>query len=246
MRALLGARRNLEKLVDERTQELKSSNERLLGEREARIRLERSTLKIAETERARLASELHDDLGQTLTASACLVQSLAQDLRGKWDEGADQADAIEQHLSGAVEKTRLLAQGLMPLASQVGSIWVALEQLAQHAREIFRIDCRVVCDPAAIIEDRNAAQELYRIAQEGVLNAVRHGHAALVSIEFSVSETGSRMRLRVIDNGGGVDAERMQARTGVGLRILRQRCRSIGLDMRLEPNPEGGTILVVE
>ncbi len=249
IRALLGVRRRLESAVRERTLALKSSNERLLAERDARIRLERSTLKIAETERARLASELHDDLGQTLTASACLVQSLAQDLRDNrvgGAEGSEQADAIERHLSGAIEKTRLLAQGLMPLASQVGSIWVALELLAQHAREIFRIDCRVVCDPAQIIEDRNAAQQLYRIAQEGVLNAVRHGQASAVVIEFSVSDTDARMRLLIIDNGSGVDAERMQARTGVGLRLVRQRCRSIGLDMELEANPGGGTILRVE
>lgn len=249
IRALLGVRRKLEHAVRERTQELKRGNERLLAERDARIRLERTTLKIAETERARLASELHDDLGQTLTASACLAQTLAQDLRDKRVEGAEgseQADAIERLLSGAIEKTRLLAQGLMPLASQVGSIWVALELLAQHAREIFRIDCRVVCDPAQILEDRNVAQQLYRIAQEGVLNAVRHGEASVVTIEFSVSETDSSMRMLIIDNGGGINAERMQERTGVGLRIMRQRCRSIGLDMELEANPDGGTILRIE
>jgi signal transduction histidine kinase len=236
----------LERTVVERTRELLRVNAKLIDERAQRIQLERAMLTVAESERSRIGRELHDDLGQVLTAAACMAQALSQDLESRWAPGAAQASAVEVHLSHAVEKARLLAQGLMPLASQVGSISVALEQLARHARESYQIDVRVVCDPAQIIEDRRVAQELYRVAQEAVLNAVKHGRASMVTIEFSVHEPGPKPRMLVIDNGDGIDAAKMAGTTGIGLRIMRQRCRSIGLELALAPHPAGGAQLRVE
>jgi two-component system sensor histidine kinase UhpB len=226
--------------------ELKRVEEKLRDSKERIEALSHRLFEVQEEERARLARDLHDDLGQTLTAAAFLAQSLSLDLQARWTPGAEQASVIEQHLSGAVEKTRLLAQGLVPLASRVGSISVALEQLGRYARESFRIDCEVVCEPAEIVEEREVAEHLYYIAQEGVLNAVKHGHASAVTISLSLTGGSPRLRLQIIDNGDGVDAARLQRSTGVGLGLMRGRCRALGMQMTLERHPRGGTNLRVE
>ena len=134
----------------------------------------------------------------------------------------------------------------MPLAPHVASAEIALEQLAARAREIYGIECKVLCEAEQVNEELSVAQQLYRIAQEGVLNAVRHGRASSVSIFLGVSESGGSVRMILIDNGEGIDEERIKRGAGVGLRIMRHRCRSIGLDMKLERHPEGGTILRIE
>ena len=246
LRSLLRSRVDLEEAVRGRTRDLTQASEKMRSERDQRIRLEREILNVAEDERSLLGRELHDDLGQTLAATACLAQSLSQDLESRWAQGAAQASLIERHISGMVEKSRLLAQGLMPLASQVGTISVALEQLARHARESYRIGCQVTCNPGDILEDRETARELYRIAQEAVLNAVRHGHATSVNIDLSVVPATGRLRMLIVDNGGGLDEERAKKSAGIGLRIMRSRAGSIGMSLTLERNPEGGTVVRVD
>lgn len=246
LRLLLRSRLELETAVGERTHELKQANDEMRVEAQKRIRLEREILGVAEQERERLGRDLHDDIGQMLTATAFLAQSLSQDLEARWEEGAGHANLIEKHLSETVERIRYLAQGLMPLASQVGSLSVALEQLARHARESFRIGCQVVCDPPEIFANQLAAEQLYRIAQEGLLNAVKHGHASSVTISLSLSHESQSLRMAVTDNGDGIDNERMLHSAGIGLRLMRKRCLTIGMNMSLERRPEGGTVLRVE
>lgn len=246
LRSLLRSRLDLEGAVQARTRELSGLYERVREDRDQRIRLEREILTAAEDERARLGRELHDDIGQLLTATACLAQSLSQDLESRWKEGSAQAGAIETHLSNAVERTRLLSQGLMPLASQVGSISLALEQLARHARESFRIGCDVECTPADIVEAPEVAQELYRISQEAVLNAVKHGRASRVSIELSIDAVTQRLRLLIADDGVGIDTEKALRSDGVGMRIMRRRSRAIGLELSVRRRPGGGTVVRVE
>jgi signal transduction histidine kinase len=85
---------------------------------------------------------------------------------------------------------------------------------------------------------------LYRIAQQAITNAVTHGHASRILI--GLSHADQRLRLSIIDNGIGLDATASRPPPGMGLKIMRYRCSVLGLALRIESPPGGGTAIVVE
>jgi signal transduction histidine kinase len=232
----------LEQEVDKRTADLQESNRKLLSEIDQRERLEGEILRVAEEERKSLGRDLHDDLGQHLTAVAFLAESLSRDMeQRKSPEGAAQACRIVNHLGAAVSKIRLLAKGLYPLARDEAGADIAFEQLATESREVFSIDCRIMGDTSFSANIPGAAQQLYRIAQEAVRNAVRHGKASAVTVELS--RVNGKPRMVIADNGNGFES--VNRRSGLGLRIMRSRCHMLGLDLTISRGPSGGTVLCI-
>jgi two-component system CheB/CheR fusion protein len=117
----------------------------------------------------------------------------------------------------------------------------ALRELASRTRMIFKIDCRFQCAKAVQVEDNNTATHLYRIAQEAVTNAIKHGQAA--HIRIGLRSSPAQMVLAVTDDGIGIDhAARPQ--TGMGLRIMDYRARMIGGTLAVSRKTKGGTEVI--
>ncbi len=138
----------------------------------------------------------------------------------------------------AMTQTRELARGLSPVRLEAEGLTDALHELAASTRKVFGCECRCRCDPPVPIPDHAVAIHLYRIAQEAVSNAIKHGKAR--RIEIGLAANGKAATLSVSDNGVGMP-QKIRKRAGMGLRIMRYRAESIGGMLTVQPGPGGGT-----
>lgn len=204
-----------------------------------RQRLQAELLRISEREQRRIAQDLHDGLGQHLAGMACLCNTLKRDLAKAGSPAVATAARISQLLDSAVGQTRNLARGLHPVAPEAGGLMAALGGLAAGVTELSRVSCRFVCPQPVMLDDPAAATHLYRIAQEAVTNALKHGHARRIVI--GLSSTPGRIVLKVRDDGKGFKLGARPARRGLGLRIMTYRAGMVSGMMTVRARSHGGT-----
>ena len=206
-----------------------------------RVELEREILAISEREQRRLGHDLHDDLCQQLAGIEFLSQRLASDLAARTAVGAAQAKEIAQMVQHAMTQTRELARGLSPVRLEAGGLADALRELAAGTKKVFRCECRFRCDPPVLLPNHAVAIHLYRIAQEAVNNALKHGRARRIDISLAAKDHS--VILAVNDNGVGIP-RKLPRHKGMGLRIMRYRAEVIGGALRVVPHSRGGTRVV--
>ncbi|HEX9443036.1 MAG TPA: GAF domain-containing protein, partial [Candidatus Binatia bacterium] len=202
-------------------------------------RMEREVSEISERERQRIGRDLHDELGQFLTGIACIGSSLAQELEEKSLPEARTAAQIADLTNQAINQTRTLARGLYPVELQAHGLLSALQELAGNAETMFSISCRLSYDPAVSAPADDVAIHLYRIAQEAIDNAVRHGRAR--HIWLRLSEQNGIGLMSVVDDGAGLAEPREHK--GMGLRIMKYRAEMIGGILQIRRGQQGGTIV---
>jgi len=235
-------RLHLEELVKSRTAELTEANEQLLQEIEARKRLEKEILNVSERERRRIGQELHDSLGQQLTGVAFMTKVLEQKLAGKSLNEAAEAAEIGNLVNQATEQARGLSKGLHPVDLEAGTLVLALQELATTTESLFGIHCTFQCDKRVKIDKSEVAIHLYRIAQEAITNAIKHGKAKNIRIKFAYGRSKSVL---TVGNDGLDFPQEFEARgTGMGLQIMDHRVDIIGGSLDIRKAPEGGTVLV--
>lgn len=203
--------------------------------------LEEQILEISDCERRRIGQDLHDGLGQHLTGIELMTQALEQKLAGKSKADAAQAAKIAQHVREAIRQTRALARGLSPVELDAGGLMSALHELVTNVQNMFRVKCTFRCDKPVLIRENTVATNLFRIAQEAVSNAIKHGKAN--EIEIALGTSPDRVVLAVKDNGTGIPPD-VSGATGMGLRIMRYRASVIGASFAIERDPHGGTMAI--
>ena len=202
-----------------------------------RKRLEEAILEISAQEQRRIAQDLHDGLGQHLTGIAFMSKVLEERLSEKLLPEAAEAAKIVQMVNMAIDNTRQLARGLHPVAAEGSGLMSALKKCASDIQELFQIRCRFHCEQAVHIYDVTVATHLYRIAQEAVNNAIRHGKAKEILIRLSKRRgTGT---LSIKDEGIGFTKE-PATQPGMGLSIMNYRADIIGGSLRVQPNEGRG------
>jgi two-component system, LuxR family, sensor kinase FixL len=206
-----------------------------------RANLEQEILEISEREHRRIAQDLHDGLGQLLVGTAYLGSTLRQDLVAKSLPEVEQLDRLLRLLDEAIGQTRGLARGLHPVKPEPNGLMAALQELALRTKTLFQVGCRFTCRQPVLIEDNATATHLYRIAQEAVTNAIKHGEPGLIQI--SLTRTTSRINLAVKDNGVGLPT-RLGKQRGMGFRIMRYRAGAIGGSLAIWKEPRGGTTVI--
>ena len=205
-----------------------------------RVELEREIMAASEREQRRIAQDLHDGLGQLLTGTFYLTSNLQQQLAAESRPEAQPLGRIVRLLDECITQTRSLARGLHPVKAEPNGLMVALKDLAARTMSLFQVRCRFSCPQPVPIENPSFATHLYRIAQEAVTNAVKHGRPD--HIEIRLAEIPGRITLAVKDNGSGLS--RCSPPTGMGLRIMRHRARAIEASLVVQRRPHGGTSVV--
>jgi signal transduction histidine kinase/FixJ family two-component response regulator len=203
-----------------------------------RKRLEAAVLQIAETERQRVAADLHDGICQELAGIAFTVAALQRELTKGRSRAAGKVKAIEAAITDAVAHTRQVARGLNAVVADGHGLMHALEQLAATTRQTHRVACKFDCPTVVPIEDPISANELYRIAQEAVSNAVRHGKGKEIAVRLLQQD--AEVCLVVEDDGRGLAPVAPQHQ-GMGLRVMQYRAALIGGRLNVRRRKGGGT-----
>jgi signal transduction histidine kinase len=224
-------REKLEDRVRERTAAL-------THEMQERSRLEKELLEISEREQRRIGHDLHDSLCQHLTATALAGQVLSKKLADK----SLPETAAANHLVGLVEEaidlTRGVARNLHPVEMQAEGLIYGFQELAANTSERFKIACEFQCPQTVLLQDATANTHLYRIVQETITNAIRHGKAKHITIRLDA--TDSVINLAITDDGIGI-RDKKRNNGGMGLRIMAYRASMIGATFDIKRLPSRGT-----
>jgi two-component system sensor histidine kinase NreB len=206
-----------------------------------RKRLEEGILQISENEQRRVGQDLHDGICQHMAGIELMTEALQQRLAKKSKPDALQASEIAALVRDTIRETRLVARGLSPVEWEANGLMSALQELANNVQHVFRIRCTFKCPSPVLIADNTAATHMFRIAQEAVSNAIRHGKARQVIIELDRED--EQIVIRVCDNGSA-SPQAAPSEKGMGQRIMKYRAAVIGGSLLIKANPAGGTMVV--
>ncbi len=190
-----------------------------------------------EGERRRLARELHDEIGQSLTGLLLELEHVSRQAPPKL---ADDLLAARESARSSLEEVRNIAQRLRPEALDDLGLRSALTHLAERiaGQTELRVGRQLDADLPELSHD--AELVVYRVAQEGLTNAVRHSHAS--SVNLQLERRGRKVRLRVIDDGSGLNG----ATEGAGITGMRERALLIDADLQVKTRDEGGVEVRLE
>lgn len=196
--------------------------------------LQNGIMRIAEIERQRIGQDLHDGLGQNLTAVTFLIEALKEKTAERFKVGIPDIENIESMIRDAIVQTRSLSRMLSPVEMEKNGLRSALDEMASSTEKIFHVSCKIYQDGNFFVSDNQAATHLFYIAREAVTNSIKHGKAASIHIHLVA---GSEL-LRIVIQDDGVGAQEKK-NTGLGLRIMRYRAGIIGAEFQAG-NREGG------
>jgi len=154
----------------------------------------------------------------------------------------EQIDQLSTALVRAVYHIRLLSRGLAPLELEGGNLAAALDELAANTSALFQVKCTVKCQGRSQRLEIEKAINLFRIAQEAIQNAIKHGDATQIRLDLDLLKG----TLSVTDNGKGIkdDAPAPARGNGMGLKIMRHRADAIQGTVAVERIPAGGVRVI--
>lgn len=196
--------------------------------------LQNGIMRIAEIERQRIGQDLHDGLGQNLTAVTFLIEALKEKTAERFKIGIPDIENIESMIRDAIVQTRSLSRMLSPVEMEKNGLRSALDEMAASTEKIFHVSCKIYQDGNFFVSDNQAATHLFYIAREAVTNSIKHGKAASIHIHLIASS--EILKIVIQDDGVGAIEKK---NTGLGLRIMRYRAGIIGAEFQAG-NREGG------
>lgn len=205
--------------------------------------LEKNILQASEMEQQRIGRDLHDSLGPHLAAIGYAAGFLADDLRQRDQPEAAQAQQIQALISDAVSLTRDLARGIFPVQMGGSGLSMALEDLANTTVRMTDMSVTFHESGEILVDDPEQGLQIYRIAQEAVHNAVKHGDAKKITLVLSKGDDS--LHLVVIDDGKGMVLSENGTR-GMGMDSMRYRARMLGGDLKIDSVLGEGTIVSCE
>jgi len=235
---VIGTLVNLRKLQKELEERVRQRTRALTNEIQERGRLEKELVKIGEEAQRQIGHDLHDTLGQHLTATAFAGQVLTAQLETKSLPEAAAARKLVKLVEDSISLTRQFARGLQPVELTPDGLMDGFQEMARNISERFKISCEFECRESVLLHDAESSTQLYRIAQEAVTNAVKHGHAKYINI--SLEQTGGATTLTVTDDGVGLPESAGESQ-GMGLRIMAYRASMLGATFSIERLSDAGT-----
>lgn len=240
----------LEQRVAERTAELVRANEqcRLMIDAQEKSQQELRNLSqhlqtVREEERTAIARDIHDELGQLLTALNMDLLWLRRELPESHDRLHEKTLEMERLFDEAVSITQRICAELRPgILDDLG----LAEAIEWHAHEIQK-RTGIVCEVRSSFDcsalDRERSTALFRIFQEALTNICRHAEATRVRVDLSARD--GELITTVTDNGKGIAEEQISDSKSLGLIGMRERVRPLGGEVNIRPLPDGGTCVRV-
>lgn len=202
--------------------------------------LQKELLHVSEHAKQLIAQELHDGLCQNLAGTAFMTSLLQSKLKAKKDSDTELAKEIGRLLSVSVNEARNLAHGLHPIGPEGEGLMNALSQLAETVCNLFHIQCSFECPDPVFLPNESISTHLFRITQEAINNARKHGEAD--NIIIALQKTPEALTLTIRDNGIGIPAKISQ-KTGMGLRIMHHRASQIKASLTVRKAGRTGTVV---
>lgn len=212
--------------------------------RASQSRFERVLISELEAQQAHIARELHDSLGSELAGLSLVLGGTKSIAMTQSPDMAYHLDMALEQVKMAVDVTRSLARGLTPVGETPGGLWRAFERLTDDYHVIKGVSCQLRIEGEVDAIPTDTGNHLYRIAQEALANAVRHGKAT--QLEVSLGRLGRFYRMCITDNGSGFKGQSMTDGPGLGLRSMTARTRFIGGDIGYDTQRESGTSVTVQ
>lgn len=218
--------------------ERKQRQEELERSRKLLRRYARHLTTAQEEERAAVAREIHDELGQSLTA----LKLQLEELRNGNGDATARREKLEKSLEllrSTIGQVRDLSSSLRPSALDSLGLWESLAQLVRTFREQTGLSAEFDTSGSLGHVDPDRQIHVYRVVQEALTNVARHARAEHVRVD--VRRRGEGWVVRVLDDGVGVEADPLEGTAGHGLVGMRERARLLGGDLDVAKRPEGGT-----
>ena len=231
----------LRTLLNELDERVRARTTALRHEIAERKRLDREIAEIADRERRRLGQDLHDSLCQHLTGTALTAQTLREKLATRLAPEVVEADKVVRYIEEGIDLTRNLARGFFSPELEAEGLVVALQSLAENTSERFQIPCHIDSDDLVRVPDSTVATQMYRIAQEAVMNAIKHADARQIDIRLVSGDES--LTLTISDDGLGFP-DKLPQPEGLGLRLMSHGAALIGADFQVRRNADRGTSVI--
>jgi signal transduction histidine kinase len=222
-RALQQSNDQLETLVTARTEELSV--------------LSRHLIRVSEDEKARLARELHDEMGANLTAIGMALSTVGAHLKETHPDHADALGCARATLLETVQLKRRIVEDLRPSLLDNMGLAAALQSYCADFARATSLDCEALVDLDADSAGPMQAIALFRIAQESLNNAAKYAQARHVVVHLAREEAG--LALEVSDDGVGIPPDAMRRSKSHGLLGMRERALLLGGTLRVERGVNG-------
>lgn len=222
---------------------LSQVNQDLMKEMTERKQLEKAILEVREEEQERVGRDLHDDLGQQLTGIAFVTKLLANQLNKKSLSESKEAEAMLLKVNNAIDTTRRISKGLYPMELETNGLMFALNNLVSRIQEASGIDCSFRDKSRKFAPRIDISQHLYRIVQEALNNAVKHGRPRKILVDVTTDRDETTFLIK--DDGIGFSAD-SGPKKGMGLQIMKLRAKVVGADLDIQSKPKGGTTICVK
>jgi PAS domain S-box-containing protein len=205
-----------------------------------RRQLQQEILRISEEEQAHIGHNLHDGVGQTMTGLASLAEMLEGELCG---DQKLQAMRIRELVQAGIQEVRQISHSMSPMAVKNRGLGGALQLLADTIRINHRLNCNLEVDSAIQLNDMEKETHIYRIAQEAVNNAVRHGNPKNITLSLQ-RHGGDLCVLKIQDDGIGFKKSKSGEARGIGARVMDYRANFIGGTLELLSGRRGGVSVI--
>jgi PAS domain S-box-containing protein len=255
--ALLQAHQELEQRVQERTQELRLAVEQLqrevedrqqaeeaLRESEQKLRyLASQILTAQELERKRISMDLHEGLGQSMTALKMYLRAIQRNLPIEMTEIREDFEGSQKLLKAMVEEVRRISRGLSPAILENLGLTAAFKRLLAEFSKIYGVAIKVNADDIQNLFSPQTEVNLFRIFQESLNNIAKHAQATQVSL--TIAKQDGRVHFCIRDNGVGFDLDNILRKEliskGMGLAAMEERLRMIGAQLNISSQKGTGT-----
>ncbi len=203
-------------------------------------RLEGEIDAAGQRERHMIGADLHDGLGQQLTAIELMCASLKSEVPPD-SKLATKLGEVARMLRDAIAQTRFLSRGLVPVGAEPDSLQNGLAELAARTNALGGSKCVFDCPGPVMVDDPAVAGHLYRIAQEAVNNAVKHARAR--TIRVALTREPDAITLEVADDGKGLGTGKNRPADGIGFGVMQHRAKLIGGDLTISSKRGEGVVI---
>jgi len=248
---------NLERCVEEQTAELEKANNELKEAISSHVRAEEALydyrtklqnlsaglLSLLEEERTRISREMHDELGQSLTALKFDLSEMGKNLSEGQTLLSGKTASLVKQVESILETVKKISRELRPGILDDLGLPTAIEWQAKQFHERTKIPCRVSLFPRNMKVNKERSTVIFRIFQEALTNVVRH--ACATRVETTLENRDGLLILEVRDNGRGISHAQVSGSKSLGLIGIRERVRQLNGDVLIEGSPSAGTLIRV-